>query len=84
MIRLTQHRQGELRVVFTLDGRLTAETVDDVRGTLTQLQPSLVTLNLSGVTFVDVAGRELLLGLRASGCRLEGASLFIHRLLEED
>jgi len=85
MIRVTRHNSGSARIIIRFDGRLTAEQVPEARRIVHESGGSaLVTLDLSGLAFVDGAGRELLLALRSTGCALTGGSLYVRKLLEEE
>ena len=43
-----------------------------------------VKVDLAGVSFIDSKARTLLLRMQAEGVRLEGASIFLRNLLDED
>jgi len=84
MIKLTKNQLNERETVVCLEGWLTAETVAHVRDVLVNApDPRKVTLDLAGLTAVDAEGRALLAGLRRAGCRLQNASLYVQKSLEE-
>ena len=71
-----------------LEGSLSGLWVEELRkawsaGAEPQRDPQ-VTLDLSGVNFVDEAGRELLMEIRKTGAVLLGASPFIREVLDEN
>jgi anti-anti-sigma regulatory factor len=84
VIKLTKHQPAAAQVVIRVEGLVTAETIAAFHGMLGSERPApSITLDLSGVTSVDAAGREFLVDLRRDGCRLMGASLYVKKLLEE-
>jgi RNA polymerase sigma-70 factor, ECF subfamily len=85
MIRVTRIAGGDDAETVRVEGRLTHETVEELRmaceAVLTE-QRSLQ-LDVSGLKFVDPTGVALLHGLERRGSRLEGCSGFINELLRE-
>lgn len=85
MIRVTRIAEGERVETLRVEGRLTHETVEELRmaceAVLTE-QRSLQ-LDVSGLQFVDPTGVALLHGLERRGSRLESCSGFINELLRE-
>jgi RNA polymerase sigma-70 factor (ECF subfamily) len=83
MLRVTRIGTGEGGDTFRVEGRLTHETVEELRmacqSVLTR-QGSLE-LDVSGLMFVDPAGVALLHGLERQGTRLGGCSPFVGELL---
>ena len=83
MMRVTRIAAGEGVETLRVEGRLTHETVEELRmaceAVLTE-QRSLQ-LDLSGLQFVDPTGVALLQSLGRRGTRLEGCSGFITELL---
>jgi len=85
MLRVTRIGTGEGGDTFRVEGRLTHETVEELRmacdSVLTR-QGSLE-LDVSGLMFVDPAGVALLHGLEQRGTRLGGCSPFVGELLRD-
>jgi anti-anti-sigma regulatory factor len=70
-----------------LEGSLSGPWVEELRkawsaGAESPRDPA-VTLDLSGVNFVDEAGRDLLMQIRKTGAVLLGVSPFVRELLED-
>jgi anti-anti-sigma regulatory factor len=79
VIRITQ---SQLNSCLQIEGRLDAEGVRalrDVVGTA----PTTLTIDLSGLTSIDHHGTAMLAALSDRGCRLQGGSLYVNRLLKE-
>src|SRR5690242_3024480 len=64
MLKITEHRDGQA-LTFKLAGKLAGEWTPELercwRYTIAARQPASVNLDLSEVTFVDDAGKQLLL-----------------------
>jgi RNA polymerase sigma-70 factor (ECF subfamily) len=83
MLRVTRIETGEGGETLRVEGRLTHETVKELRmaceaGITTR---GSLELDVSGLMFVDHAGVTLLHGLERQGARLEGCSPFVGELL---
>ncbi len=84
MIKLTKEQPHGADAIVRVEGRLDSEAVRELDAFVEgEDSPGGITLDLSGLASVDQGGRAALLRLRASGHRIVGASLYIHRLLEE-
>lgn len=85
MMRVTKIAAGEGVETIQVEGRLTHQTVEELRmacETVLAEQGSLQ-LVVSGLQFVDPAGVVLLRGLERQGTRLAGCSGFINELLRD-
>ncbi len=76
-------RTGDSIVTLRLEGKLVGPWVGELRSTCDELHvpASYLALNLSGVTFVDSAGVDLLRDLMRCGATIEGCRSFISELL---
>jgi anti-anti-sigma regulatory factor len=85
VFKLTTVTIGESEAVLTLEGRLTSEWVAELaRTTATAMtQATHVTLELSGLTFVDANGVAMLRDAAERGARLTGGSTFITALIAD-
>jgi RNA polymerase sigma-70 factor (ECF subfamily) len=85
MMRVTRMATDEGIETLRVEGRLTHETVEELRmaceAVLTE-QRSLE-LDVSGLQFVDPTGVALLHGLERNGTRLGGCSGFVNELLRD-
>jgi ABC-type transporter Mla MlaB component len=68
---------------FRLDGRLTSEHLAELSGAIGPAldSPRRVTVNVSGLTFVDSEGARLLKELSARRVDISGCSNFVAHLL---
>jgi anti-anti-sigma regulatory factor len=73
-----------------LEGSLSGPWVEELRKTCLADADSTdstrcadITIDLSGVTFVDEEGRALLIKIRRTGAVLHGASPFVRQVLNE-
>jgi len=85
MIRVTRMATGDGGEILRVEGRLTHETVEELRmaceAVLTGQKP--LELDVSGVQFVDPTGVSLLHDLERRGSRLGARSAFVNELLRE-
>ena len=86
MLRVTTDAQvGQVKL--KLEGKLCGPWVDEFRRCWTATQKAYtnhaLVVDLSGLTFVDAPGKELLRTIDHEGARLEGAGLFARSLVEE-
>lgn len=83
MLRISPVERGPRSVTLRLEGKIVdawiAELGEACRRSLDR--DEAVTLELSGVTFLDSAGAEHLALLHRQGVRLEGGSHFLLELL---
>jgi anti-anti-sigma regulatory factor len=84
MLRITADTAVDGIQRFRLDGRLTEASVPEVAGAL---EPSLrsaalpVTLDVSGLTYLDAEGARFLRQLSARDVNIRGCSSFVAKLL---
>jgi len=85
MMRVTRIAAGEGIETLRIEGRLTHETVEELRmaceAVLTERRS--LQLDVSGLQFVDPAGVALLHGGERNGTRLGGCSGFVNELLRD-
>jgi hypothetical protein len=83
MLRITIAGQEACERIVKLEGKLLAPWVDEVRGLFDEeVTNSPLGLDLSGLTYVDRPGTELLGQLLRQGIRIEACSPFIAELLQ--
>ena len=86
MLRITAFDRPHLGL--KLEGRIMGPWVSELRRTWTSVANAAgrtpVPVDLSGVSFVDANGRDLLREIQKSGGDLVGASGFLCHLLAED
>jgi hypothetical protein len=78
MLRATREIDARLRI----EGQLTDEAVDAIENALTDAPCTAV--DVSGVTFADARGTELLRSLEARGIAVRGASAFLRMLMRRE
>ena len=78
MLKITQSGQSLL-----LEGQVSGPWVTEVRKAVESQRSANddLSLDLSGVTFVNGEGAELLRGLSAAGVRMRGSSRFVDEVL---
>ncbi len=85
MIKVTRIQSTSDQVIVRVEGSLLREGVPELTA-MCAAAPSGVmnrTLDVSGVRRADRAGQAALIDLRRSGWLIEGASLYLHSLLQE-
>jgi len=86
MLRITVLNEAR-EAIFKMEGKLAHEWVEEANKAWTAFssipQQGRVVIDLSGVSFVDEPGRELLAQMHASGTQLVGSSPMISALIEE-
>lgn len=83
MLRISQTPAVKLTTI-NLEGKLLSPWIDEVRTAITSAQAQgAVRVNLSGLSYVDPLGAELLRSMRQDGINLVGVSGFISGLLEQ-
>jgi hypothetical protein len=83
MLRISEFRRDEARVV-RLEGKLLEPWVEEVQGLFAGLEvATLPELDLSGLSFVDRAGVEMLQRLQRQGVRINACSPFVTELIGE-
>ncbi|HVP28728.1 MAG TPA: STAS domain-containing protein [Myxococcota bacterium] len=85
MLRITRSDLDADLTTLELEGRLLARDVTELERSLAEALASdrRVVLDLCGVTYVDAASAEALVGLRRKGVALAGCSPFVRELLKE-
>jgi anti-anti-sigma regulatory factor len=83
MLRLTRTSDRNRTQTIKLEGRLSGPWVEEVRNACAAGAQSAggIGLDLSALTFVDAAGRELLHGLIARGVEVVALSGYVAELL---
>ena len=84
MLRITDMNGNENRGhSLKVEGRIDVEQVEELLRAVSPAMSgtAMVSLDMSGVTFVDRAGVELLHGLRRRGVELRNCSTFIETLV---
>jgi len=85
MLKIMVSGQDSSRRIIKLEGKLLQAWVDEVRRLCVEAEEgSLPSLDLSGLSFVDRPGAELLLQLLRQGVRIESCSPFVAELLGLD
>ena len=79
MLRMTRSGSGDAAVLL-LEGKLTEPWTEELRAEVARSGP-ITRLDLSGLSFVDAGGAELLHQLERGGVALAGASVFVRELL---
>lgn len=82
-LKITPADDSSAMLVLRLEGRITEDTVAELRTTCAAAlaEPRPVVLHLAGVSFADAAGADLLREMERSGCLLTGSSEFLATLL---
>lgn len=83
MLKITQEEPCSNRTAFKFEGSLVGLWVEHARGQFgpKRLDMSSVVLDLSQLTFADLAGAQLLKDLLRRGARIAACSSFIRELL---
>ncbi|MBO0725545.1 MAG: hypothetical protein J2P52_08095 [Blastocatellia bacterium] len=84
MMRITQHRDGEA-ITLKIEGRLTGEWVDEMERCWNEVKNDthLLRIDLTGVTCIDAAGRELLARMFASGAAAVAVNVMTRAVIEQ-
>jgi hypothetical protein len=82
MLKITVSGQDSPSRIIKLEGKLLHDWIDEVRRLFFVVDEGpFPSLDLSGLTFVDREGAELLLQLLRQGVRIESCSPFVAELL---
>jgi hypothetical protein len=85
MLRISVSEQAPSCHIIKLEGKLLEAWVDEVRRHFVEAgEGSLPSLDLSGVSFVDRRGVEMLQQLLRQGVRIHACSPFVAELLHWD
>jgi hypothetical protein len=85
MLRISVSEQDSSCRIIKLEGKLLQAWVDEVRRLCVEAElGSLPSLDLSGLSFVDRPGAELLQQLLRQGVRIHACSPFVAALLHWD
>ena len=85
MLKITLHRD-ETPVRMTLEGKLAGAWVDEVREvwrSLSRAEAGPFVVDLSGIDYVDVAGKNLLATMWREGARLNATGCCTKFIIEE-
>jgi len=86
MLRITIHKNPEA-VTFQLEGRLAGPWVPELaacwRATLAEPARPAIRVDLTAVTFVDAAGKEVLTAMHARGAELVAAGCLMKAVVAE-
>ena len=84
MLRITIQNTSEV-ILLKLEGSVKGPWVEELRkawlAAKTMANGEPLSANLSAVSFIDAAGRDLLLRMRKQGVVLTGASSFLRHML---
>jgi hypothetical protein len=83
VLKLTARSSPSHETLIRVEGRLDAASLEDFRVMVAPSSAAALRIDLAGLTSLDATARDFLVGLQAAGCRFEGASLYINRLIEE-
>jgi hypothetical protein len=82
MLRITIRDQDASSRIVKLEGKLLEPWIDEVRNVLTKEgKGAVLGLDLSGLSFADHHGAELLMQLLEQGVRIHSCSPFVAELL---
>lgn len=85
MLRITVSEQAPSCRIIKLEGKLLQAWVDEVRRLCVEVEEgSLPSLDLSGLSFVDRPGAEMLQQFLRQGVRIHSCSPFVAELLHWD
>lgn len=86
MLRITVDNNNQERTRFVVEGKLSGECVNELEkcwhSEASALQKSIL-VDLSGVSFIDSCGKELLTRMYESGIQFEANGLLPKCLIEE-
>jgi ABC-type transporter Mla MlaB component len=86
MMRITRQQDGET-ITLKIEGRLAGEWVDEMKRCWDEVKTAarqrVIRIDLTDVTFIDVAGRDLLAQIFASGAIAGAANVMIKAVLEQ-
>src|ERR1700682_6083392 len=86
MLRITTRIDSEATRLI-VEGKLAGACVGELekcwRATASEKSPESILVDLSSVTFVDAAGKQLLAGMHERGTRFMAAGLLAKCLIEE-
>jgi hypothetical protein len=85
MLRITYFKQDASLITVKLEGKLLQPWIDEVQSLFTGADAdTFPRLNLSGLSYVDRPGTEMLNELIREGVRIESCSPFVAELLRCD
>ena len=84
MLKITTHRDGE-RTIFELEGRLAGPWVDELRDCWQHARrdEALITVALTQVSYVDNAGKSILIDMHRHGAELVAEGCMVKAIIEE-
>jgi anti-anti-sigma regulatory factor len=80
MLRITNQPIDESTILLKLEGKLLEPWIEEIKDSINGSQKT-ITLDLSSLTFADIAGTQLLADLIRHGAKLIACSGFIAALL---
>ncbi|NOT60326.1 MAG: hypothetical protein HOP19_08890 [Acidobacteria bacterium] len=83
MLRITETTTNEAQTLLQLEGRLVGQWVALLRESGESLEANAFALELTGVSFVDHAGLELLHSWQTRGIKLLNCPLFLQEMLRQ-
>jgi anti-anti-sigma regulatory factor len=86
MLRITKTFEDDSRITLRLDGKIISTTAPDLEELCLQHRNGRnksISLDFSGVTFIDNDGLEALKKIRSRGVLMINGSLFVKTLLGE-
>ena len=83
MLRITETTTNEAQTLLQLEGRLVGQWVALLRESAAPFEANSFALELTGVSFVDHAGLELLHTWQARGITLLNCPLFLQEMLRQ-
>ena len=86
MMRITQQQDDET-ITLKIEGRLAGEWANETKRCWDEIKnsahPRAIRIDLTGVTFIDAAGRELLAQMFASGAIAGSANVMTRAVVEQ-
>lgn len=83
MLRITETNTSEAQTILQLEGRLIGQWVTLLRESAAALAAASFALEMTGVTFVDHSGFELLRSWQRRGIELLNCPLFLQEMLRQ-
>lgn len=81
MLRMTRTESGQVTTIF-LEGKILGPWVPEIRAAVAAIRSGQTRrIDLAGVTFVDLAGAELLSALHRDGVEVASCSPFVEELM---
>jgi anti-anti-sigma regulatory factor len=86
MLKITRIKTGDDTITLQMEGRIVEQWVDEISSECESIctRWTKIVLDLSGVSFVDDRGVEVLKSITCDRIQLTGCSLFLTELLDID